>query len=205
MDGWVRDRGAPPANQYPKLSDGTLVRREAVAFPPIPGVQSPQMIQPARQALLPCRSSCPRLTMTATNEPASGLSSRLHQSQCDGRLFRRPGLAPATTNCSTRCWTIPRMTMNPRTTSSKTGSTKTNWTNATSSTNSTSLTSLTMWTDSTKTMKTPRCCSKTAVSWRSWWAPLDCRYIQTAVRAPSGLRHPREGAGIHAGLCRWCA
>jgi hypothetical protein len=49
MDGWVRHGTAPPASQYPKLSDGRLVRREAVTFPAIPGVQSPQIIQPARQ------------------------------------------------------------------------------------------------------------------------------------------------------------
>ena len=53
MDGWVRQGTAPPASQYPKLSDGTLVRREAVTFPAIPGVQSPQIIQSARQGSTP--------------------------------------------------------------------------------------------------------------------------------------------------------
>jgi len=49
MDRWVREGTPPPASQYPKLSDGTLVRRETVAFPAIPGVQSPRIIQPAQQ------------------------------------------------------------------------------------------------------------------------------------------------------------
>lgn len=53
MDNWVRQGTAPPASQYPKLMDGTLVRREAVTFPAIPGVESPQMIQPAQQSSTP--------------------------------------------------------------------------------------------------------------------------------------------------------
>jgi Alpha/beta hydrolase domain len=53
MDNWVRQGSAPPASQYPKLIDGTLVRREAVTFPAIPDVQSPQLIQPARQGSAP--------------------------------------------------------------------------------------------------------------------------------------------------------
>jgi hypothetical protein len=42
MDGWVRQGVAPPASQHPKLSDGTLVRATDIAFPAIPGVQSPR-------------------------------------------------------------------------------------------------------------------------------------------------------------------
>jgi hypothetical protein len=53
MDRWVREGTAPPISQYPKLSDGTLVRREMVRFPAIPEVQSPQLIQPARQGSTP--------------------------------------------------------------------------------------------------------------------------------------------------------
>ena len=53
MDRWVRQGSAPPSSQYPKLSDGTLVRRETVTFPAIPGVQSPQLIQSARQGSTP--------------------------------------------------------------------------------------------------------------------------------------------------------
>ena len=53
MDNWVRQGSAPPASQYPKLSDGTLVRREAVTFPAIPGVESPQLIQSAQQGTTP--------------------------------------------------------------------------------------------------------------------------------------------------------
>jgi hypothetical protein len=36
MDDWVREGKAPPENRYPKIADGTLVRREAVKFPEIP-------------------------------------------------------------------------------------------------------------------------------------------------------------------------
>ncbi len=53
MDRWVRQGSEPPASQYPKLVDGTLVRREAVMFPAIASVQSPQLIQSARQGANP--------------------------------------------------------------------------------------------------------------------------------------------------------
>ena len=53
MDNWVRQGSAPPASQYPKLSDGTLVRRDAVTFPAIPGVESPRLIQSAQQGTTP--------------------------------------------------------------------------------------------------------------------------------------------------------
>jgi hypothetical protein len=49
----VREGNSPPASQYPRLSDGTLVRREGVTFPAIPGIQSPQLIQSARQGPTP--------------------------------------------------------------------------------------------------------------------------------------------------------
>jgi hypothetical protein len=48
MDKWVRQGTTPPASQYPKLSDGTLVRVDALDFPAIPGVQSPRAL-PARR------------------------------------------------------------------------------------------------------------------------------------------------------------
>jgi hypothetical protein len=49
MDQWVRKGVAPPASQVPKLSDGTLVPIERVAFPTISGVQSPKIIENGRQ------------------------------------------------------------------------------------------------------------------------------------------------------------
>jgi hypothetical protein len=49
MDRWVRQGVAPPASQVPRLADGTLVPIEKVAFPAIPGVQSPRIIQPGHQ------------------------------------------------------------------------------------------------------------------------------------------------------------
>ena len=42
MDRWVRDGVAPPDSQYPRLDQRTLVDGKVVAFPAIPGVQSPR-------------------------------------------------------------------------------------------------------------------------------------------------------------------
>src|SRR5215831_21209218 len=44
MQKWVTDGTLPPTSQYPKLSDGTLVKLPAVSFPNIPGVQSPKTL-----------------------------------------------------------------------------------------------------------------------------------------------------------------
>ena len=49
MDRWVRQGAAPPASLYPRRSDGTLVRHDEIAFPAIPGVQSPGITQGGRQ------------------------------------------------------------------------------------------------------------------------------------------------------------
>jgi len=48
MDRWVREDVAPPPSRYPRLSDNTLVSAERIAFPAIPGVQSPKRIEPGR-------------------------------------------------------------------------------------------------------------------------------------------------------------
>lgn len=47
LDAWVRDGKEPPASVYPRLSDRTLVTwtQEATAFPKIPGVRFPTVIQ----------------------------------------------------------------------------------------------------------------------------------------------------------------
>ena len=44
MEKWVVDGKEPPASQYPRLSNGTLVKLSAVAFPAIPSVQSPKTL-----------------------------------------------------------------------------------------------------------------------------------------------------------------
>ena len=49
MEKWMREGTRPPASQYPKLSDGTLVSADTVAFPAIPGVQSPTIIEQHRR------------------------------------------------------------------------------------------------------------------------------------------------------------
>jgi hypothetical protein len=51
MDAWVREGVAPPASQYPRLDRGTLVDAARVAFPSIPGVQSPREIRPASRTV----------------------------------------------------------------------------------------------------------------------------------------------------------
>jgi hypothetical protein len=47
MDEWVGDGKAPPESRYPKLADKTLVRREEVKFPKIPGVTPPERVHQA--------------------------------------------------------------------------------------------------------------------------------------------------------------
>ena len=47
-DNWVRNGKAPLPSRVPRLDDGTLVPIDKVAFPAIPGVQSPKIIQAGR-------------------------------------------------------------------------------------------------------------------------------------------------------------
>ena len=44
MSKWVSADTMPPPSQYPQLGNGTLVKASAVAFPNIPGVQSPRTL-----------------------------------------------------------------------------------------------------------------------------------------------------------------
>jgi len=55
MDHWVRKGTPPPASQYPRLADRTLVASSQVGFPQIHGVASPKTISPARagESMLP--------------------------------------------------------------------------------------------------------------------------------------------------------
>jgi hypothetical protein len=41
MDAWVAEGTPPPASRYPRISDGTLTRREAAGWPQIPTVRFP--------------------------------------------------------------------------------------------------------------------------------------------------------------------
>lgn len=41
MNAWVRDGVAPPPSSYPHIADGTLVPRDKLAFPAIPGIHAP--------------------------------------------------------------------------------------------------------------------------------------------------------------------
>jgi hypothetical protein len=49
MEHWLRNGTAPPPSQYPKLSDGTLVGANKIAFPSVPGVQSPAIVEQHRR------------------------------------------------------------------------------------------------------------------------------------------------------------
>lgn len=49
MEKWVKQGTPPPASQYPRISDRTLVAANHVNFPEIPGVRSPRSIPPARE------------------------------------------------------------------------------------------------------------------------------------------------------------
>jgi hypothetical protein len=44
LDAWVRQGAAPPANRHPKLSELTLVARDDLRFPAIPGVKWPERV-----------------------------------------------------------------------------------------------------------------------------------------------------------------
>lgn len=44
MDRWVKDGTPPPASQFPRIADGTLVPPDKVAFPRIPGVDFPSSV-----------------------------------------------------------------------------------------------------------------------------------------------------------------
>jgi Alpha/beta hydrolase domain len=45
MHRWVSDGKAPPSSMYPTLADRTLVKADALAWPPIPGVASPRSLE----------------------------------------------------------------------------------------------------------------------------------------------------------------
>jgi hypothetical protein len=50
MDRWVRDGVDPPPSAHPRLADNTLVPRDQIAFPQLPGAHSPRAIPPGYRA-----------------------------------------------------------------------------------------------------------------------------------------------------------
>ena len=44
LDAWVRKGTEPPASKHPRLADGTLIARENIKFPAIPGIQWPMNV-----------------------------------------------------------------------------------------------------------------------------------------------------------------
>jgi hypothetical protein len=53
LDRWVRENVAPPPSAHPRLADKTLVPRDQITFPAIPGVRSPLGIPAGYRADLP--------------------------------------------------------------------------------------------------------------------------------------------------------
>jgi alpha/beta hydrolase family protein len=53
MHKWVKEGAAPPASQYPRLKDGTLVAASSVAWPELPGVSSPRSLTAGSRAANP--------------------------------------------------------------------------------------------------------------------------------------------------------
>lgn len=47
LDDWVARGIPPPLNQYPRISNGTLVTRKALAFPALPNIQVPATVHQA--------------------------------------------------------------------------------------------------------------------------------------------------------------
>ena len=50
MDKWVREGAPPPPSNIPRLSDNALVKVADVAFPAIPGVQTPKTLTAGARA-----------------------------------------------------------------------------------------------------------------------------------------------------------
>jgi len=72
MDRWVRDDIAPPASAHPRLADNTLVDRDKVAFPSIPGVRSPRTIPAGYRADLGKPPKAPALPILVPQVDADG-------------------------------------------------------------------------------------------------------------------------------------
>ena len=53
LDAWVRKGTAPPPSRHPKLADLTLVARDDLKFPAIPGVQWPARVPGGYRADVP--------------------------------------------------------------------------------------------------------------------------------------------------------
>ena len=53
LDAWVRKGVQPPASKHPRLLDGTLVARDSVKFPAIPGIQWPMNVAGGYRADVP--------------------------------------------------------------------------------------------------------------------------------------------------------
>lgn len=49
MDEWVRNGTAPPPSSYPRIDDGTMISRDKLSFPQIPGVSLPQTVHQAHR------------------------------------------------------------------------------------------------------------------------------------------------------------
>lgn len=53
LDAWVRHGTPPPASRHPKLTDGTLVARDGLRLPSLPGLQQPMTVPGGYRADVP--------------------------------------------------------------------------------------------------------------------------------------------------------
>jgi hypothetical protein len=93
MDAWVRQGVAPPASQHPKLADGTLVRASEIAFPVLPGVQSPRIAAGGQQDGHPLPYLVPQVD--ADGNERAGVRSPEHAvpvATYTGWNFRKPSI-----------------------------------------------------------------------------------------------------------------
>jgi Alpha/beta hydrolase domain len=72
MDRWVRSDAAPPPNAHPRLADKTLVPRDDIRFPSLPGVRSPLTIPAGYRADLGAPPSAPPLPLLVPQVDADG-------------------------------------------------------------------------------------------------------------------------------------
>ena len=72
MERWVRDGVEPPRSAHPRLSDGTLVSHDRIAFPAIPGMTSPKAIPAGYRADLPGVPSAHPLPLLVPQVDADG-------------------------------------------------------------------------------------------------------------------------------------
>jgi hypothetical protein len=108
MNKWVNEGTAPPPSRYPKLADGTLVAGSDIAFPSIPTVTSPTIVQPGRQDGKPIPLLVPQVD--ADGNEKAGVRSPEHAAPLatfTGWNFRSPSIGATSELVSLQGSAIP--------------------------------------------------------------------------------------------------